>query len=80
MVEKARQGGVRLIGPNCLGVVNVSGHTVLSANAVLESETLHAGHLSLVSQSGSMMGGIVSRAQERGFGFSKMVSVGNPTT
>lgn len=77
MVEKARQGGVRLIGPNCLGVVNVSGHTVLSANAVLESETLHAGHLSLVSQSGSMMGAIVSRAQTRGLGFSKLVSVGN---
>ena len=77
MVETARAAGVRLIGPNCLGIANVTGHTVLSANAVLESETLVPGHLSLVSQSGSMMGGTVSRAQERGLGFSKMVSVGN---
>lgn len=77
MVETARAGGVRLIGPNCLGIANVTGHTVLSANAVLESQALVAGSLSLVSQSGSMMGGIVSRAQERGLGFSKMVSVGN---
>jgi len=77
MVAAARRGGVRLIGPNCLGVVNVTGHTVLSANAVLETETLLPGSLSLVSQSGSMMGAIISRAQERGLGFSKLVSVGN---
>ena len=77
MVAAARRGGVRLIGPNCLGVVNVTGRTVLSANAVLETETLLPGPLSLVSQSGSMMGAIITRAQERGFGFSKLVSVGN---
>jgi len=77
MVETARAGGVRLIGPNCLGIVNVPGKTVLSANAVLERETLQPGPLSLVSQSGSMMGGIITRAQERGLGFSKLVSVGN---
>ncbi len=77
MVETARAGGVRLIGPNCLGIANITGKTVLSANAVLESEVLLPGNLSLVSQSGSMMGGTVSRAQERGLGFSKLVSVGN---
>lgn len=77
MVDTARAGGVRLIGPNCLGIANVTGNTVLSANAVLESQALVPGVLSLVSQSGSMMGGTVSRAQERGLGFSKMVSVGN---
>ncbi len=77
MVGVARSAGVRLIGPNCLGVVNVTGKTVLSANAVLERETLRAGPLSLVSQSGSMMGAIITRAQERGLGFSKLVSVGN---
>ncbi|MDP3715477.1 MAG: acetate--CoA ligase family protein, partial [Burkholderiales bacterium] len=77
MVETARAGGVRLIGPNCLGVVNVTGKAVLSANAVLEREALIPGSLSLVSQSGSMMGAIITRAQERGLGFSKLVSVGN---
>jgi acyl-CoA synthetase (NDP forming) len=77
MVEAARGGGVRLVGPNCLGIVNVTGKTVLSANAVLERETLIPGPLSLVSQSGSMMGAILTRAQERGLGFSKLVSVGN---
>jgi len=77
MVAMAKCAGVRLVGPNCLGIVNVSGGVTLSANAVLEHEVLRRGGLSVVSQSGSMLGGIITRAQERGLGFSKLVSVGN---
>jgi acetate---CoA ligase (ADP-forming) len=77
MVAMAKCAGVRLVGPNCLGIVNVSGGVTLSANAVLEQEALRRGGLSVVSQSGSMLGGIITRAQERGLGFSKLVSVGN---
>ena len=77
MVAAARRAGVRLLGPNCLGVVNVTGCVTLSANAVLEREKLQPGALSVVSQSGSMLGAIITRAQERGLGFSKLVSVGN---
>ena len=77
MVTMARTAGLRLLGPNCLGVVDVSARVILSANAVLEHEVLRAGHLSVVSQSGSMLGAIITRAQERGLGFSKLVSVGN---
>lgn len=77
MVAAARRAGVRLLGPNCLGVVNVTGRIMLSANAVLEREQLRPGALSVVSQSGSMLGAIITRAQERGLGFSKLVSVGN---
>lgn len=77
MVAVAKAAGVRLVGPNCLGVVNVTGKTVLSANAVLVRESLIPGPLSVVSQSGSMLGAITSRAQDRGLGFSKLVSVGN---
>ena len=73
----ARAAGLRLVGPNCLGVVNVPGHVTLSANATLEHEALRPGGLSVISQSGSMLGGIITRAQERGLGFSKLVSVGN---
>jgi len=77
MVAMAKRGGVRLVGPNCLGIINVSGGVTISANAVLEQETLLRGGLSVISQSGSMLGGIITRAQERGLGFSKLVSVGN---
>jgi len=77
MVAMARASGLRLLGPNCLGVVNVSGRVTISANAVLEREELKPGGLSVISQSGSMLGGIITRAQERGLGFSKLISVGN---
>jgi acyl-CoA synthetase (NDP forming) len=77
MLTAARASGLRLLGPNCLGIVNVGGGVVISANAVLEHEALRRGGLSVISQSGSMLGAIVTRAQERGLGFSKLVSVGN---
>jgi acetate---CoA ligase (ADP-forming) len=77
MVAMAREAGLRLLGPNCMGLVNVHGKTALSVNAVLERETLRSGPLSVISQSGSTLGTLLSRAQARGLGFSKLVSVGN---
>ena len=77
MVTMARLAGLRLLGPNCLGIIDVGSRVVLSANAVLELEVLRPGGLSVVSQSGSMLGALITRAQERGLGFSKLVSVGN---
>lgn len=77
MVAMARAAGVRLLGPNCMGLINVHGKTALSVNAVLEHEQLRAGPLSVISQSGSTLGTLLSRAQSRGLGFSKLVSVGN---
>ena len=77
IVAKARAAGLRLIGPNCIGLINVPGATPLTVNAVLDQEKLRAGALSVISQSGSMLGTLITRAQARGLGFSKLVSVGN---
>ena len=77
MVVRARAAGLRLIGPNCMGLINVPGHTPLTVNAVLDQETPRAGPLSVISQSGSMLGTLITRGQARGLGFSKLVSVGN---
>lgn len=77
MVAAARAAGLRLLGPNCMGLINVHGATALSVNAVLDQEKLRPGPLSLVSQSGSMTGSLISRGQARGLGFSKLISVGN---
>ncbi|MGE5523933.1 MAG: acetate--CoA ligase family protein [Rhodospirillaceae bacterium] len=77
MVERARAGGLRLLGPNCMGVINVHDKTPLTVNAVIEHEALKPGPLSVISQSGSMLGTMITRAQPRGLGFSKLVSVGN---
>jgi acyl-CoA synthetase (NDP forming) len=77
IVAKARAAGLRLIGPNCMGLINVPGKTPLTVNAVLNQEQLRAGPLSVISQSGSMLGTLITRGQARGLGFSKLVSVGN---
>jgi acyl-CoA synthetase (NDP forming) len=77
LLERARELGLRIIGPNSIGLADLHSGMILSVNAAFEAETLISGELSLVSQSGSMMGSLLARAAARGFGFAKSVSVGN---
>ena len=77
LIARARELGVRIIGPNSIGLADLHSGMILSVNAAFEAETLISGELSLVSQSGSMMGSLLARAAARGFGFAKSVSVGN---
>jgi acyl-CoA synthetase (NDP forming) len=75
--ERAQSTGMRLLGPNCLGVINTNQSVAISANEALETPKLLTGHISLLSQSGSLLGSLLSRGQSRGLSFAKMVSVGN---
>jgi acyl-CoA synthetase (NDP forming) len=77
LLKLARASGVRLLGPNCIGLLDIHTHLVLSVNAVLEHAQITPGATAIVSQSGSMMGSLMSRGLGRGTGFSKLVSVGN---
>lgn len=77
LVEKAREYNVRLLGPNSMGLVNVHTGLALTVNAVLELPRIERGGYSVISQSGSVIGTLLSRGQARGFGFAKLVSVGN---
>ncbi|OZI55035.1 acetate--CoA ligase family protein [Bordetella genomosp. 5] len=77
LVRQARALGLRLLGPNSIGCADLHGGAILSVNAVFEADDLIPGDISLVSQSGSMMGSLLSRAAARGFGFARSVSVGN---
>lgn len=72
-----RGSSTRLVGPNCIGLMSTQTHLALSVNAVLEKLDITPGGLAIVSQSGSMMGGLMSRGLGRGVGFSKLISVGN---
>src|SRR5690606_4800570 len=72
-----RGSQTRLVGPNCIGLLSTQTHLALSVNAVLEKLDITPGGLAIVSQSGSMMGGLMSRGLGRGVGFSKLISVGN---
>jgi acyl-CoA synthetase (NDP forming) len=73
----AAAGGMRLLGPNSMGVINLHARTALTTNAAFEAESLQAGRVALVSQSGSMMGALLSRGAARGLGFSHLVGTGN---
>jgi acyl-CoA synthetase (NDP forming) len=77
LVARARELGMRVIGPNSIGLANLGTGLFMSVNAVFEAKELAPGDVSLVSQSGSMMGSLLSRAAARGFGFAKTISVGN---
>ncbi len=70
LIEAA--GVMRLLGPNTIGLVNLTDGIPLSASATLESEALRAGHVALISQSGGILGSLLSRAAARGVGFSKL--------
>ena len=77
LVQRARALGVRLLGPNSMGVVDLPGRLALTVNAVLEMDAPPVGATSLVSQSGTMLGTLLSRGAARGLGYAKLVSVGN---
>jgi len=77
LVARARALGVRLLGPNSMGMINLAGRCPITVNAVLAMDILPAGATSIVSQSGTLLGTVLSRGAARGLGFAKLVSVGN---
>ncbi len=72
LLRVARRFGVRLVGPNCAGIVN----TKHDLYPTLETRP-PAGDVAFVSQSGALGGAVLSWAEEQGVGFSKFVSFGN---
>ena len=75
--EICARTGIRVVGPNSLGVVNVHRHCMITANAAFAEPGLPPGGIFVASHSGSMIGALVSRGKERGIGFAGLVSVGN---
>jgi len=70
-------GSMRLLGPNTIGLVNVTDRIVLSASNALVTDEIVPGKVALVSQSGGILGSVLSRAQAVGLGFSKLIATGN---
>ena len=78
IVAVAREHGMRLLGPNCLGYVNPLASTAMSSTLSLSEITeLPRGAVGLVSQSGALMGSMIAVGEDMGVGFSVCVSVGN---
>ena len=72
-----RETGIRLVGPNSIGTVSTDPAVALTANAAFAIDKLRTGRWAVVSQSGSLIGALLSRADARGIGFSRLISVGN---
>ena len=73
-LEIARKTKMRLIGPNCIGLID--NHLPLDTSFVTLPPP-PVGDLALISQSGAVCGLIMDWAQEQGFGFSRLLSLGN---
>jgi acyl-CoA synthetase (NDP forming) len=70
-------GTMRILGPNTIGLVNITDGIVLSASGALEMDHFPSGAVSVVSQSGGILGSLLSRAAARGIGLSKLISTSN---
>ena len=73
LVEMCRSAGVRMVGPNCLGVLN----TDHSMNATFAPSVPPAGKISVISQSGALCVAILDWAANQKLGLGKVISFGN---
>ena len=64
----AAAGSMRLLGPNTIGLVNLVAGIPLSASGALEMDRFPVGTIAVVSQSGGILGSLLSRAAARGIG------------
>ena len=71
--EICRKSNVRLLGPNCLGVIN----TAINLNASFSKRSPQAGQMAILSQSGALCTAMMDIAGERELGVSVAVSIGN---
>ncbi len=75
IVALCKDAGVRIIGPNCLGVINPNPDIRL--NASFSARMPESGNVSFISQSGALCTAVLDFAADREFGFSKFISIGN---
>ncbi len=75
--QAVRESGVRVCGPNCQGGINLFERTAATYSGALSAETLQAGPIALITQSGVFGGLVFAAAQEEGIGVGFWTSTGN---
>jgi acetate---CoA ligase (ADP-forming) len=75
LVAKARGAGMRVVGPNCMGIINTA--PAVSLNATFAPVPPEPGRVAFSSQSGGLGIAVLEEARRRGVGLSSFVSVGN---
>src|SRR4030042_3052477 len=73
LIKKAKESGVRFIGPNCLGIID----THSRVNASFAAGMPKKGSIGFFSQSGALCLAVLDRALSEDIGFSKFISMGN---
>jgi acetyl coenzyme A synthetase (ADP forming)-like protein len=75
LVKACRESGMRLIGPNCMGIINTEAK--VSLNGQFSPPKSIPGRLGFLSQSGALGYAIIDQANKLGLGMSSFISVGN---
>ncbi|MEJ2360081.1 MAG: bifunctional acetate--CoA ligase family protein/GNAT family N-acetyltransferase [Gammaproteobacteria bacterium] len=73
LLQQARQYNIRLLGPNCLGLIRPRA----SLNATFSNNRARRGNLALISQSGALCTAVLDWAEQRNIGFSAVISLGD---
>jgi acyl-CoA synthetase (NDP forming) len=76
LISTARKWGIRVVGPNGLGIINMSA-SLVTPFAPMHKEILKQGSVAVLSQSGGVMYNLVNQLNNNNIGVSKAVSVGN---
>ena len=77
LLSAIKTSGVRVVGPNCLGVMNLDEDFRLGFGGTLQLKTLRPGPIAMVTQSGGFGFGVVAVACYHGLGFNHVISTGN---
>ena len=75
LARKVEEYGMRLVGPNCLGVLNTN--PAVSMDATFAEALPERGNIGFVSQSGALGGGILNILKDLNLGFAQFISIGN---
>ncbi len=75
IVKTAREHNIRILGPNCFGIINTNEN--ISLNATFSKQITRKGKIAFISQSGALTAGVLDYAKDRNIGFSKIITLGN---
>ncbi|MFH0966161.1 MAG: CoA-binding protein, partial [Methanobacteriota archaeon] len=75
LLKVARDTGIRIVGPNCLGIIIPP----LDLNATFDVQSPLSGYIGFISQSGAIITTVLDWSISRRIGFSSVISVGNQT-
>lgn len=75
IVEKIKNSGARMVGPNCMGIINTL--EIIKLNATFVAEKPETGSIGFLSQSGALGAAVLNSLRETDIKFAHFISVGN---